>query len=279
MGSPLPSVRLAIFQGPLDVLLRRIQEQKLDITELSLVAVTRQFLAHAQGMGTDDGPLLAAFLRVAAQLMHLKSRALLHEPPEPEDEAAGSLEDQLRGYERFRQLMTTVAAWEEGRGASYQRTAPTPLPAFAPPALVGYAPEDLVGALAAVLEEKEDDLPTVARRTVHIETYLARIDALLTRHGRTGFRAVIEPAQSLEEIVVAFLAVLEFLRLGKAAVRQDALYADICILPANPARAAHSSDTANAAPPVGVAPAVNAAPATAPGHARDAFARAPLEGG
>ncbi len=279
MGSPLPSVRLAIFQGPLDVLLRLIQEQKLDITELSLVAVTRQFLAHAQGMGTDDGPLLAAFLRVAAQLMHLKSRALLHEPPEPEEEAAGLLEDQLRGYERFRQLMTTVAAWQDERGASYQRTAPTPLPEFAPPALVGYAPADLVGALAAVLEEKEDDLPTVARRTVHIETYLERIDALLAGRGRTGFREVIEPAQSLEEIVVAFLAVLEFLRLGKAAVRQDALYADIRILPADAARAANSSDSASAAPPVGVAPAVHAAPATDQGHARDAFARAPLEGG
>ena len=243
------------------------------------MAVTGQFLTHAQCMSTNDGPLLAAFLRVAAQLMHLKSRALLHEPPEPEEEAAGSLVEQLRGYERFRQLMTTVAAWEEDRGASYQRTAPTPLPECAPPELVGYAPEDLVGALAAVLEEREEELPTVARRTVHIETYLARIDALLTRHGGTGFRKVIEPAQSLEEIVVAFLALLEFLRLGKAAVRQDALYADIRILPVDPAHGAQSSDSTNTASPVGVAPDADSGSASDSGHGGDGFQPAPLEAG
>ena len=257
MGSPLPIVRLAIFEGPLDVLLRRIQEQELDITELSLVLVTEQFLAHARSLKEQDGPLLAAFLRVAAQLMHIKSRALLHEPPDPTEEAEESLEEQLRGYERFTQLMATVAAWQEERGGSYQRTAPTPTPAPAPPDLVGYAPEDLVNALAAVLEEKEDDLPAIARRAVHVETYLERIDVLLTLHGRTGFREVIAPAQSLEEIVVAFLAVLEFLRLRKATVRQTALYADIVILPAENAEPAGLADAADDGPARDTAAAVS----------------------
>ena len=59
MAFPMPTVRLAIFEGPLDVLLRLIQEQKLDITELSLVAVTKQFLEHVQSTQEQDGPLLA----------------------------------------------------------------------------------------------------------------------------------------------------------------------------------------------------------------------------
>ncbi len=268
MASPLPSVRLAIFEGPLDVLLGLIQEQRLDITELSLVAVTGQFLAHVESMGARDGPLLAAFLRAAAQLMHYKSRALLHEPREA-DEEEESLEEQLRGYQRFTQLMTTVAAWQEERGGSYQRTAPPPTPAPAAPELVGYAPEDLVSALAAVLEEKEDDLPTVARRTVHVETYLERIDTLLARHGQAGFREIIRPAQSLEEIVVAFLAVLEFLRLGKATVRQNALYADIHIFPA---------PSGPAAPPVEGGPTADSAPTTDSAHDLESPAPAPARG-
>lgn len=249
MASPLPTVRLAIFEGPLDVLLRLIQEQKLDITELSLVAVTRQFLEHVQGMQKQDGPLLAAFLRVAAQLMYGKSQALLHEPQDMLEEAEESLEDQLKGYERFKQLMDTVAAWQEESDVAYQRTAPAtvPLPASTSD-LVNYAPEDLVSALAAVLEEKEEDLPAVARRTVHIETYVDRIGMLLILHGRTGFRELIESAQSLEEIVVAFLAVLEYLRMRKATVKQAGLYADILILPHETGRSADPRDEAGASP-------------------------------
>ncbi len=232
MGSPLPSVRLAIFEGPLDVLLRLIQEQKLDITELSLVMVTKQFLEYVHSMKDQDGPLLAAFLRVAAQLMLGKSQALLHEPQDTLEETEESLEDQLRGYERFKRLMKTVAAWQEECDVAYQRTAAAPLPLpLLQSELVHYATDDLVSALAAMLEEKEDELPAVARRTVHIETYVNRIGTLLVLHGQTGFRELIEPAESLEEIVVAFLAVLEFLQLRRATVRQTELYADILILP------------------------------------------------
>lgn len=258
MASPFPAVRLAIFEGPLDVLLRLIQEQKLDITELSLVAVTQQFLVHVQGLQEQDGPLLAGFLRVAAQLMLGKSRALLHEPQEAEDEVEESLEEQLRGYERFKQLMTTVADWHEECDVAYQRAAKAPIAvSLPPPELMNYAPQDLVSALAAVLEEKEEDLPTVARRTVHIETYLDRIGSLFVLHGKTGFRELIEPAESLEEIMVAFLAVLEFLRLRKATVRQTEPYADIVILPANPEqtsdhpREALTADASGAAVPAG----------------------------
>lgn len=258
MGSPLPSVRLAIFEGPLDVLLRLIQEQKLDITELSLVVVTQQFLAHVHGMKDQDGPLLAAFLRVAAQLMLGKSQALLHEPQDMLEETEESLEDQLRGYERFKRLMETVAAWQEDRDVAYQRTAATPMPLPLVQAdLVSYAPDDLVSALAAMLEEKEDELPPVARRTVHIETYVGRIGTLLVLHGQTGFRELIEPAESLEEIVVAFLAVLEYLRLRKATVRQAELYADILILPIDSGQAGESEGDPVAVPAHGAADGVS----------------------
>lgn len=248
MGSPLPNVRLAAFDGPLDVLLRLVQEQKLDITELSLVAVTRQFLAHVRDMEKQDGPLLAAFLRVAALLMYGKSRALLHEPQESLDELEESLEDQLQGYDRFKRLMEAVAAWQEESDVAYQRTAAAPEALAMPPAdLVNYAPEDLVSALAAVLEEKEEDLPAVARRTVHIETYIDRIGTLIVLHGQTGFRELIGPAESLEEIVVAFLAVLEYLRLGTATVRQAELYADILIVAADSERTETNAETSLAA--------------------------------
>ena len=224
------------------------KEQKLDITELSLVAVTKQFLAHVRAMEKQDGPLLAAFLRVAALLMYGKSRALLHEPQEALDELEESLEDQLRGYDRFKRLMEAVAAWQEESDVAYQRTAAAPVALPLPPAdLVNYAPEDLVSALAAVLEEKEENLPAVARRTVHIETYIDRIGTLIVLHGRAGFRELIEPAESLEEIVVAFLAVLEYLRLGKASVRQAELYGDIHIVATSAEQTEMTAETSLAA--------------------------------
>ena len=89
LGAAYP-VHLPIFEGPLDLLLHLIEREELDITEISLVAVTDQYVQAIESLEEIEPGALADFLVIAARLLYLKSRSLLPKPrpPEEEDEEA-----------------------------------------------------------------------------------------------------------------------------------------------------------------------------------------------
>src|SRR5688500_6070354 len=97
--------RLPSFEGPLDLLLRLIERQKLDINEVSLVTVTDQFIGFVAKM--EDAPLevIAEFTSVGTRLTVLKSRSLLPRPPVQDEETEPDPDDlveQLRAYKRLK---------------------------------------------------------------------------------------------------------------------------------------------------------------------------------
>src|SRR5919109_5153241 len=94
------TVRLPVFEGPLDLLLRLIEREELDITAISLAQVADQYLAHVRAMETSDPAALSAFLVIAAKLLLIKSRALLPRPAVPHN-ADETLDE---GAELARQL-------------------------------------------------------------------------------------------------------------------------------------------------------------------------------
>src|SRR5829696_2958195 len=92
-------LRLPTFEGPLDVLLRLIERSQLAIADVSLVAVTDQFLAYLDQVGDAPPETIAEFAAVGARLVLLKSRSLLPRPPALEDDAdPGDLVRQLVAY-------------------------------------------------------------------------------------------------------------------------------------------------------------------------------------
>src|SRR5688572_8387511 len=96
-------LRLPGFEGPLEVLLRLIDREQLAITDVSLIAVTDQFLAFVTAMGDASAETMAEFAAVAGRLVLLKSRSLLPRPPAVVDEAEPSdLVNQLAEYRALR---------------------------------------------------------------------------------------------------------------------------------------------------------------------------------
>ena len=77
----MAEISLPVFQGPLDLLLHLIERDDLDITAVSLVVVTDQYLTAIRVGGGFDPQALAEFVAVGAKLIYLKSRALLPRPP------------------------------------------------------------------------------------------------------------------------------------------------------------------------------------------------------
>ncbi|MGH9174365.1 MAG: segregation and condensation protein A, partial [Vicinamibacterales bacterium] len=106
-------LRLPSFEGPLDVLLGLIERERLEISDVSLVAVTDGFLGYIAQL--DDAPpaLLAEFAGVAARLLVLKSRALLPRPEVVEEEVdIDDLAEQLREYQRAKQAAESFRSIE-----------------------------------------------------------------------------------------------------------------------------------------------------------------------
>src|SRR5579885_1581157 len=145
------TVHLPSFEGPLDLLLHLIERRQMEITTISLVAVTDQFLEYVRSWQSEEPPMarLAEFITVGARLLYIKSRSLLPQPPK-EEEAAG-VDDALAEAEELRRhlleykLAKEIARLLREREAAGMMSFPRPglvvpadeLARLAPPRLVG----------------------------------------------------------------------------------------------------------------------------------------------
>ncbi len=127
------TVQLPEFEGPLDLLLRLIEREELDITTIALAQVADTYLAQVRALDVPDPAALSAFLVIAAKLLLIKSRALLPRPAaakgadESIDEGV-ELARQLREYQRFKQAAALLRSWEEQGHHSYARAVAPPAP-------------------------------------------------------------------------------------------------------------------------------------------------------
>lgn len=226
-------LRLPSFEGPLDVLLSLIEREQLEISDLSLVSVTDGFLSYIEAL--DDAPprLLADFLGVAARLLVLKSRALL---PRPEaDEAVEDVDDlaeQLREYQRMRNVANGLSEAQVALWRSYPRSAP---PAARPTRMVFVLPpvahlgRALVRAIARQPAEPES---VVMKRIVSVTEMAGRLlSAMMVARRSRRFVDLVNKTDR-EETVAGFIALLALWRRRQVNVHQDGLFADIMIEPA-----------------------------------------------
>jgi segregation and condensation protein A len=230
-------VQLPAFEGPLDLLLHLIEQQKLDITTIALAQVTDQYLAHLQLLQETPPDDLSAFLTIAARLLLLKSRALLPRPPQDLEDTEDVGEDlvrQLREYRQFKQ----IARFLEGRDQDTMHMFPRDVPVSRLVAgwqpkldLSGTTLEDLTAALMALLQEQTDQEADFALpiHTVTIDSRIARINELLRTRQALTFDSLLDDTHSIVEIVVTLLALLEMIRDQRVSVRQETLFGDILI--------------------------------------------------
>jgi segregation and condensation protein A len=225
-------LRLPSFEGPLDVLLALIEREQLEISDLSLVSVTDGFLAHLDALEDAPPRLLADFLGVAAQLLVLKSRALLPRPGETEAlEDVDDLAAQLREYQRMRHVATSLGEAQGAVWRSYGRSAPpvdrpTRVAFILPP--VAHLGRALARAIARQPSEPE---PVVMRRVVSVTEMTARLLAAVTASRRSRRFVDLISRSDRDETVAGFIALLALWRRRQIEVRQDGLFSDIIIEP------------------------------------------------
>jgi segregation and condensation protein A len=226
-------IQLAVFEGPLDLLLHLVEREELDITTIALAQVTDQYLAYLGELERRQASELAEFLVIAAKLLLIKSRALLPRPPvlSPEEEDVGEdLVRQLQAYKRFKEIAKLLHEREQQGLHSYVRVAPRPR-------LEPLLDTDNVSLndLLIYIQEALDALPAppvgevVRPITVTIGEQITRIEGQLTRRRPVHFREFLSEATSRVEIIVTLWAVLELVKQKRARVRQEELFGEILI--------------------------------------------------
>lgn len=229
-------VTLPIFEGPLDLLLHLIQREELDITAISLVQITDQYLAYIGQMEKIDPDSLADFLVVAARLIFIKSRALLPRPPaapedEEEEDPGEQLARQLREYKRYKDVAKQLGLIDEQRLRSFVRIAPPPK-MQSKIDLEGVTLEGLLAAVREALSVVPLGPPVdevVSRYVVTIGDQVSHILGLAASGKRVTFRSLLKGAHSRLEIIITFLALLELLKRRRVLVRQEEIFGEITL--------------------------------------------------
>jgi len=236
------SVSLALFEGPLDLLLHLVEQSKLDITAISLVQVTDQYLVYMRAEDRIDHRALADFVAIGARLIYLKSRALLPAPPtlfiEEEDVDADDLVEMLLQYQRFKEIASLLREREETGVRAFPRMAQPPNV----PALPGLSPVTLDRLLAIVQKTlartvQAPEPEPLKRPEFTVSQKIAEIEFVLRVSGRISFSSLIEQCQSRDEIITVFFAALELIKQGAITARQDRLFGEIGLVVASGIRA------------------------------------------
>ncbi len=227
-------LQLTVFEGPLDLLLHLIEKEELDITAVSLVQVTDQYLTHLRSGDQIDAAALAEFIATGARLLYLKSRALLPRPPadeEPEEDLAEDLVQRLREYRRFKEVAGALRELEEEGRRAYPRLAPAtgvPLPT----GLDGVTLDLLRDILQEALERQPEEEPegVVERQEITVDQKVAELSQALRQGRRLSFRRFISACRSRAEVIVAFMAVLELIKALRLVAEQDSNFGDISLV-------------------------------------------------
>jgi segregation and condensation protein A len=235
----MAEISLPVFQGPLDLLLNLIERDDLDITAVSLVSVTDQYLRAIRTGEGFEPQALAEFVSVGAKLIYLKSRALLPAPPSAEgeefedDDVGRELVELLREYKRFAQVADMLEQRQDIGSRIYTRMAPPPeVPEGT--GLHDVTMERLRAIMLEVLDKKpaEPRARAVMARdtTMTLGERLMDFRERLQRRGRFSFRRMMAECKTRVDVVVSFLAVLELIRSGECDAEQDAAWGDIVVV-------------------------------------------------
>lgn len=240
--TPKPIVSLPAFEGPLDLLLQLIEQQRLDITVITLAHVADQYLAAVRA-ATDRRPAdLAEFLVIGARLLLIKTRALLPRPPVEDvrltEEGVGDqLARQLREYQHFKQLAAALKEREASGLRTYMRLSAPPLPPQRPVAerspKLDVDLDDLVRAVERRLKllQADDDAPVAVPRprTLTIAEVTQQLRRRLATFSYVTFDDLLGLAVNRNEVIVTLWTILELFKRHAVTIEQSALFEQITI--------------------------------------------------
>lgn len=223
-------VILESFAGPLDLLLYLIRRDNIDILDIPIAEVTRQYMVYVELMKAVKLELAADYLVMAAMLAEIKSRMLLPRPKAVDEEDVdprAELVRRLLEYERYREAVEELDVMPRVGRDLFLPAIPVEARRVDrdPPAVTL---EELLGALRSVLQ-REDAFAhhRVLREPLSVRERMTRILDRVRADGYTEFSALFDLAEGKPGVVVTFLAILELVRESLIGFVQNESFAPI----------------------------------------------------
>jgi segregation and condensation protein A len=247
-----PRIHLPQFDGPLDLVLYLIRREKIDVHDIPIAPITRQYMAYLDLMRELNLDVAGEFFVMAATLIHIKSKMLVPvEPTEAEgdEETVDPREELVRRlleFQRYKEAAGILHQQAQIRAAQWTRP-DTVLPLFddAGEEMIEAGLYDLIAAFKELLERRkvlvaheiEDEGPPVEQRMQELLTIIREGESL-------EFLELFATLVTKAEMIVTFLALLELIRLKRVRVYQRGMFGPIRVFrPVGPA---------GGVPPVGV---------------------------
>jgi segregation and condensation protein A len=230
-------VKLEVFEGPLDLLLYLIKKDEVDIYDISLERITTQYLEFMEAFKVLDLDLAGEFLVMAANLIYLKSRALLPasvQPPEEEadeEDPRWDLIRQLVEYKKFKDAAAQLSQRELEQSNLFARMAESPEAAVPERPLGDVSVFDLINAFNNVLKRlastKSENLREIFEENYTVSDKIDLIMKMTSSGVPLKFTELFASVASRSEIVVTFLALLELIRLKQLKAVQQEVFGEI----------------------------------------------------
>ncbi|MBO8176661.1 segregation/condensation protein A [Aeribacillus pallidus] len=239
------NVKLDAFEGPLDLLLHLINRFEIDIYDIPMAEITEQYLLYIRTMQELELDVASEYLVMAATLLAIKSKMLLPQHEEMNEELEDVVEEDPREelverlieYKKYKEAAKELKERERERGQIFTKP---------PSDLSDYSQEieacgadlqvtvyDMLGAFHKLLRRKKLQKPLstkIAREEISIEQRMDEIREKIISSNRAFYFEELFPSHEREHIVVTFLAILELMKRNEILVEQQTNFAEIVIM-------------------------------------------------
>lgn len=240
------TVRLQVFEGPLDLLLHLLEKNKVNIYDIPIVEITAQYLEYIAEMKRQDLNVVSEFLVMAATLIDIKSRMLLpakEEDAEEEEDPRAELVQQLLEYKMYKCMAYELRDLQidAERVLFKEPTIPPEIADYEEPVDLAELVSDVTLAklndiFKSIMKKQADKVDPVRskfgkieKEEVSLSERMSYLEEYCLTHSRFSFRNLLEAQTGKMEVIVTFLAVLELMKVGKIFISQEKTFDDIQI--------------------------------------------------
>ena len=210
-----------IFEGPLDLLLHLIKEQKMDIYDIRIAEITKQYLSYLDLLSELNLEMVGEYLVMAAELAKIKSKTLLPIPETEEDVLTAAGEDpraelmrRLLEYQRYKEAAFELRQKEYDQQQLFSRTGEVVLENSEEELLIEANVFDLLTAFQKVLKEKSFKKNyEIKVTTLSVSDRISGILEILNASESVTFDSLFTSLNTKQEVIVTFLAILELMRM------------------------------------------------------------------
>jgi segregation and condensation protein A len=229
------NIKIPVFEGPFDLLLHLIRENKIDIYDIPIALITSQYLEYLEMMKELNLEIAGDFLVMAATLIHIKSRLLLppdeETPVEEQEDPRAELVQRLLEYQRYKEAAVELKSKEDVWIRIFHRE---PFSDSEEEEKELYLFDvnlfDLLDAFKKLLDKAPPEVISITKETLTVKDRMSMIMEMIEGQEAVRFEDLFKEGITRLQLIITFVALLELIRLGLVRVYQERQFGNIWVI-------------------------------------------------